>query len=90
MAWPQDTVLGGQNHQWVTYNKLSPTQWVQGFTKNMIEENCQHTREHMLYYLANIMNEATDFSWQNAKAAHAVLLYDMEGGGGQFSGNIKK
>ena len=34
----------------------------------------------MLYYLADIMSDATDFSWQNAKAAHAVLLCDMERG----------
>ena len=26
------------------------------------------------------MSDATDFSWQNAKAAHAVLLCDMERG----------
>ena len=26
------------------------------------------------------MSDATDFSWQNAKAAHAVLRCDMERG----------
>ena len=34
----------------------------------------------MLHYLADIMSDATDFSWQNAKAVHAVLLCDMERG----------
>ena len=34
----------------------------------------------MLFYLAHIMSDATDFSWQNGKAAHAVLLCDMERG----------
>ena len=63
IAWPQDTVLGGQSHQRVTYDQLSLTQWVQGFAKNIIEENCQDTREHMLYYLADIMSDTTDFSW---------------------------
>ena len=80
IAWPQDTVLGGQSRQRVTYDQLSLTQWVQGFARDMIEENCQKTREHMLFYLADIMSDATDFSWQNAKAAHAVLLCDMERG----------
>ena len=80
IAWPQDTVLGGPSHQRVTYDQLSLTQWVQGFARNMIEENCQETREQMLLYLADIMSDATDFSWQNAKAAHAVLLCDMERG----------
>ena len=32
----------------------------------------------MFYYLADIMSYATDFSLQNAKAAHAFLLCDME------------
>ena len=80
IAWSQDTVLGGQSRQRVTYDQLSLTQWVQGFARNMIEENCQETREQMLLYLADIMSDATDFSWQNAKAAHAVLLCDMERG----------
>ena len=34
----------------------------------------------MLQYLKDIMSDATDFSWQNAKAAHVVLLCDMERG----------
>ena len=80
IAWPQDTVLGGHSRQRVTYDQLTLTQWVQGFAKNIIEENCQDTREHMLFYLSDIMSDATDFSWQNAKAAHAVLLCDMERG----------
>ena len=80
VAWPQDSVLGGQSRQRVTYDQLSLTQWVQGFAKNIIEEKSQDTRNHMLYYLADIMSDATDFSWQNAKAAHAVLLCDMERG----------
>ena len=45
----------------------------------------------MLYYLTDIMSDATDFSWQNAKAAHAVLLCDMErGGGGLYLGRKHK
>ena len=50
IAWPQDTVLGGHSRQRVTYDQLSLTQWVQGFAKNIIEEKCQDTKEHMLYY----------------------------------------
>ena len=34
----------------------------------------------MLCYLADIMSDTTDFRWQNAKAANAVLLCDMERG----------
>ena len=34
--------------------------------------------------MANLMENATDFSWQEAKAAHAVLLCDMEMGALQW------
>ena len=32
----------------------------------------------MLDYLGNIMEDASDFSWESAKAAHAILLTSME------------
>ena len=32
----------------------------------------------MLEYLSEIMEDANDFSWQSAKASHAVLLCRME------------
>ena len=34
----------------------------------------------MLAYLGDLMEDATDFTWANAKAAHAVLLCEMERG----------
>ena len=37
-------------------------------------------RKKMLHYLGDLMEDATDFSWANAKAAHAVLLCEMERG----------
>ena len=76
VAWSQDTVPGSQSRQRVTYDQLSLTQWVQGLLEILLKKNPKIT--YMLYYLADIMSDATDFSWQNAKAAHAVLLCDME------------
>ena len=32
----------------------------------------------MLDYLGNIMEDASDFSWESAKVAHAFLLTNME------------
>ena len=34
----------------------------------------------MLHYLSDLMEDANDFSWHGAKAAHAVLMCDMERG----------
>ena len=33
----------------------------------------------MLDYLGNLMEDASDFSWEAAKASHAILLTNMEG-----------
>ena len=32
----------------------------------------------MLDYLGNLMEDASDFSWESAKASHAVVLTNME------------
>ena len=37
-------------------------------------------RETMLTNLSDLMEDTTDFSWQGAKASHAVLLCEMERG----------
>ena len=34
----------------------------------------------MLWYVNDLMKDATDFSWGIAKAAHTVLLWEMERG----------
>ena len=80
VAWPHDNVLGGNTRQRVTYDQLSLTQFIQGFTRNIIDETNNETREHMMWYLHDLMEDATDFTWSSAKAAHAVLLCEMERG----------
>ena len=82
VACPHDTILGGNSKQRVSSDKLSWSQCVQGFVRNILEEKSNKTRENMLNYLSDLMEDATDFSWQGAKALHAVLLCDMERGGG--------
>ena len=78
--WPHEAILGGATRQRMNYDQLSLTQWVQGFCKNVLEENDRGRRDIMISYLSDLMEDATDFSWQGAKAAHAVLLCEMERG----------
>ena len=80
VAWPHESVLSGTSRQRVTYDQLSLPQFVQGFCKNMLQEPDLGVRHHMLTYLSELMEDTVDFSWQSAKAAHAVLLCDMEQG----------
>ena len=46
----------------------------------MKEESCQTTKNHVLDYLISLLDDSNDFSWQAAKASHAVLLCHMEQG----------
>ena len=72
--------MRGVTRQRVTYDQLSLTQFIQGFTRNILDERDNEIREHMLGYLNDLMEDATDFSWGSAKAARAVLLCEMEKG----------
>ena len=51
-----------------------------GFCRIMKEESCQITKNHMLDYLIALLDDSNNFSWQAAKASHAVLLCRMEQG----------
>ena len=80
VAWPHKSILGGPSRQRVCYDQLSLPQFVQGFTRNILDETNRDFKEKKLVYLGKLMEDTTDFSWQNAKEAHAVLLCDMEQG----------
>ena len=84
MHWPHEAVLGGVSRQQVTYDQLSLTQWVQGFCRNVLEERSGSRKDTMISYLTDLMEDATDFSWQGAKASHAVLLCAMKRGALQW------
>ena len=42
------------------------------------EEKSEQSQSAMLDYLGNLMEDALDFSWDSAKACHAILLTNME------------
>ena len=46
--------------------------------RNISEQKSSLRQKSMVAYLSDLMEDATDFSWQGAKAAHAVLLCEME------------
>ena len=79
VKWPHEYVLAGNTKDRVTYNQLNITQWMAGFCRIMREETCE-SKDFMLDYLIALLDDANDFSWQSAKASHAVLLCRMEQG----------
>ena len=51
-----------------------------GFCRILRDENCQKTKDHMIDYLTALLDDSNDYSWQAAKASHAVLLCHVEKG----------
>ena len=54
------------------------SQWVSGFVRCIQEEKSEAAKSSMLDYLGNLMEDASDFSWESAKASHAIVLTNME------------
>ena len=80
VKWPHEFVLSGHSKDRVTYNQLSPVQWMAGFCRTMRDEPNSDIKDKMLDYVINLLDDAQDFSWVSAKASHAVLLCRMEQG----------
>ena len=80
VKWPHEYVLSGQKKDRISYNQLSPVQWMSGFCRAMREEQNRAIKDCMLDYVINLLDDAQDFSWSSAKASHAVLLCRMEQG----------
>ena len=80
VPWPQNFILGGSTRARVNYDSLSISQWVSGFATIVKDEKNPETKQNMLEYLSDIMEDSHDFGWGAAKGAHAVLLCKMEEG----------
>ena len=86
VPWPQNFVFGGSNKSRISYDNLSRCQWVSGFAMIAREDGNVDTKNAML----NTEVEDTNvFSWQSAKASHAVLLCRMEEGEVEWSETTK-
>ena len=80
IPWPQNHILAGTSKSRVTYDNLSTFQWVSGFCAIIKDEKNAKTKNQMLEYMSDLMEDAQDFGWSSAKGAHAALLCRMEEG----------
>ena len=60
-----------------SYDDLTMSQWVSSFVRCIQEEKSEAAKSSMLDYLCNLMEDASDFSWESAKASHAIILTNM-------------
>ena len=82
IKWPHEYVLADQNKDRVTYNQLTPLQWMTGFCRNMRKETNMQIKEHMLDYVINLLEDTNDFSWASAKGQSCGLTLSYGAGGG--------
>ena len=78
IPWPQNHILSGTSKSRVSYDNLSMAQWIAGFCTIIKEESNVQTKNNMLSYVSDLMEDCHDFGWQSAKGAHAVVLCHME------------
>ena len=78
--WPHKFCSVGENLKMPTYEDINIYQWVQGFSRCILEEKDHNMRAFMLQYQSNLMQDALELSWPTAKHAHAALLTEVERG----------
>ena len=82
--WPHNFILGGPSKSRVSYDSLSIFQWISGFC-NIVKEECDpKTKNQMLEYISDLMDDAQDFGWNSAKAGTKA---PHGGGKGNLAGN---
>ena len=78
VKWLLEYILSGSNKECVSYDQLSVVQWAAGFCHIMKQEKNSDSKEFMLDYLVLLLDDAQDFSWEVARASHAMLLCRVE------------
>ena len=59
VRWQHEFVLSGQNKDRITYNQLSPVQWMAGFFRSIPDESDKKILEHMLDYVIDLLDDAS-------------------------------
>ena len=77
VAWPQNYVLIGPDKRRLSYDQLDPIQWVVDCLKSVADLS-DSDKSHYLTYITDLLQDAADFSFESAKACHAVVLTTME------------
>ena len=80
VKWPHENVLSGLSKEQISYAQFFSDS-VAGWLLPHYERRKNSESEEILFdYLVSILHDAQDFSWEAAKASHAVLLWHTEQG----------
>ena len=77
IAWPHYPVYLGPERRAAKYAELTPEQFVYGFLHNMKRE-APAVQQIMKQHLQDLMQDAMEYGWDNARAYHGLLLQQFE------------
>ena len=60
VPWPQNYILSGTSKSRVTYDSLSTFEWVSGFCSIIKDDSNVNTKNAMIKYMSELMEDAQD------------------------------
>ena len=78
VLWPQELCFVGAARKTVSYDELSPLQFVVGFLKSIQVESSTTIKEHMIDYMVKLAQDGLDTSWNVARGANAIIYSQLE------------
>ena len=76
--WPYEFCSVGQNFKMST--DFNIYEWVQGFSRCILEETDPQTGMFMLQYQSNLMQDAIELNWTTDKRVHPAVLTETKRG----------
>ena len=80
MDWPHFHVTRGVNAVPASYDELSLEEFILGYVRMLRDADCAFDKEVMWEFLEDLMEDAIDFSWQNAKGFFKSTALEVEHG----------
>ena len=77
IPWPHDLCFVGTECRCVTYDELSPLQWICRFIRTILKTQSD-CHINMLKYASDLFQNALDLGWATAKGSYKVLMPEME------------
>ena len=78
MTWPQHYIFIGLENKRPTYDQLDPVTFIAAWCLKGALHLQESDRMKNLQYLSNLLQDASDFSFEEAEACHAMVLTTME------------
>ena len=78
ILWPQELCYNGPARKLVSYDDLSPQQFVVGYLRSFQLEKSPAIKEAMMEYVIKLFQTSLDTTWDIARGANAVVYQSLE------------